>query len=84
MLPLRTSRSPSQRRQWAPCLGHQGVGQGTGFLLDDAWVPKVDRNLTPGVPCMLPLGLEALGGTRKENQLGTWAGPSEMGTERVL
>lgn len=30
------------------------------------------------------LGTGSPGGTRKEDQLGTWAGPSEMGTERVL
>lgn len=64
--------------------GGSGDGTEVGFLLDDEWVPRADRNPTPGVPCMLPLGLEAPGGTRKEDQLGTRAGPSEMGTEHVI
>ena len=64
--------------------GGSGDGTEAGILLDDAWVPREDRNPTPGVPCMLPLGLEAPGGTRKEDQLCTRAGPSEMGMERVL
>lgn len=64
--------------------GGSGDGTEAGILLDDAWVPREDRNPTPGVPRMLPLGLEAPGGTRKEGHLGTRAGPSEMGTEHVL
>lgn len=60
--------------------GGSGDGTEVGVLLDDEWVPREDRNPTPGVSCMLPLGLEAPGGTRKEDQLGTGAGLSKMGT----
>ena len=62
--------------------GGSGDGTEVGVLLDDEWVPRADRNPTPGVPCMLPLGLEAPGGTRKGGPAG-YRGRAEQNGHRA-
>ena len=77
-----------QRRQWAPCLGHQGVGQEMALKWVFCWMMSGFPGRT-GTPLLefhacCPWDWKPRVELEKEDQLGTGAGPSKMGTEHVL